>query len=338
MVCLGPLTNVAENLVLLQDKIDRIIWYCSEDILGEPNFRCDIEALNTIEAMGIPLVRISNPGNQLKLNRTLVEKITEKQSIYASHLARVLNNDSITVKIDSGFFGLWDELCPVFLIHPELFSKTPKGFFKPTDPKGVAGAILDMLDGTYTDSRVFKGFPEDSSLFISSIGEKAQEIIERYGRTEWRAGVITNELHGHIGIYAIIGTKMGIRAREYFNIGVDDLSVLSHAGTNPPISCLNDGIQVSTGASVGHGLIDIDRNIANPTPEALFTCKNETIRISLKDALANNIREEVARGVKKYGLEDARYWEYIQTLAIRYWLELSRYEIFEIEKGYSTGD
>ena len=34
------------------------------------------------------------------------------------------------------------------------------------------------------------------------------EIIERYGLEEWKVGVLANELHGHLGIYATVGVKI----------------------------------------------------------------------------------------------------------------------------------
>ena len=54
---------------------------------------------------------------------------------------------------------------------------------------------------------------------------------------------------------------MGIRAREYFNTGVDEFSAVSFAGSIPPLSCMNDGIQVSTGATPGHGLLTVINDI-----------------------------------------------------------------------------
>ena len=47
---------------------------------------------------------------------------------------------------------------------------------------------------------------------------------------------MTNEIHGHTGIYSIIGAKMGIRAMEYFNVGVNNLMITSFAGSEPPLS------------------------------------------------------------------------------------------------------
>ena len=141
--------------------------------------------------------------------------------------------------------------------------------------------------------------------------------------------MLTNELHGHLGIYATVGVKMGIRAREYFNIGVDDIEVTTFAGRKPPVSCMNDGLQAGTGASVGHGLITV-ADTDHPRPEARFTFKGKTIRLALKPEYAERIRRDVRRGIELYGDLTEAYWLYVRELALRYWLDFDRYEIFDL--------
>jgi formylmethanofuran dehydrogenase subunit E len=51
------------------------------------------------------------------------------------------------------------------------------------------------------------------------------------------------QFHEHLGIYSILGAKMGFRAREYFNVGIDELKIKSFVGSRPPVSCLNDGLE-----------------------------------------------------------------------------------------------
>ena len=147
--------------------------------------------------------------------------------------------------------------------------------------------------------------------------------------------VLTNELHGHLGIYATVGVKMGIRAREYFNIGVDDIEVTTYAGHTPPVSCMNDGLQVGTGASVGHGLIRVAA-VDAPQPEALFRFKDKTIRLRLKPEYAERIRRDVRRGVELHGDRTEAYWQYVRELALHYWLDFDRHEIFELEPVTGT--
>jgi len=61
------------------------------------------------------------------------------------------------------------------------------------------------------------------------------------------------QFHGHLGPWAAAGLRMGIGAREavgahgYFDLEVEALGPLDR----PPRSCLLDGLQVSTGATLG---------------------------------------------------------------------------------------
>ena len=145
-------------------------------------------------------------------------------------------------------------------------------------------------------------------------------IIQKHGKEEWRIGVLTNELHGHLGIYAIVGAKMGLRARQYFHIGLDDISILSHAGSVPPLSCMNDGLQVSTGGTLGHGLITV--SLAPPfQPKADFTFKAKSVCLRLKDEYWDIIREDIKKGIELWGLNTEDYWKYVRKLALNYWLE-----------------
>jgi len=155
--------------------------------------------------------------------------------------------------------------------------------------------------------------------------------VQRYGLSEFRAAVLTNELHGHLGIFATVGVKMGIRAREYFDIGVDDMHVTTYAGNRPPVSCLNDGLQVSTGGTLGHGLITVAEVKAGDTrPEATFTFKNKKVTLRLKPEYERRVREDLKKGVETYGADTEANWQYVRALAIQYWLDWDRHEIFDI--------
>lgn len=175
-------------------------------------------------------------------------------------------------------------------------------------------------------SHVFDRFPESPEWFAPEID--VEEIVRRYGSDEWRAGVLTNEIHGHLGIYAVIGVKMGIYALELLDTGIDDISVTSYAGSQPPLSCMNDGLQISTGATVGHGLFHVACN-PNPHPEATFHFWNRSVTLQLLPEYAARIRENVLEGVRLYGNHTETYWEYIRRLAIRYWLEFDRRFLFQ---------
>ena len=153
------------------------------------------------------------------------------------------------------------------------------------------------------DAVVFRGFPVDPALFRDDVASIADEIVGRHGLEEWRAAVIANELHRHLGIYSIIGVKMGIRARELLNATLDDLEVTSLASNEPPLSCLNDGLQASTGASLGRGSISIDPS-GDPSGTmagAIFMKEGKRLKITVKDSVIAGIREDIRSAVAEHG-------------------------------------
>lgn len=172
---------------------------------------------------------------------------------------------------------------------------------------------------------VFSIFPESEELFAEDI--RVHEIISRHGHAEWRAAVLTNELHGHLGIYAIIGVKMGVRATELLHTGIDDIRVTSFAGSTPPVSCMNDGLQVSTGGTVGHGLFSISGE-KDIRPAAAFSFRNKEVIMQLKPGYTEQIRQDIATGIRTYGTHTQPYWQYVRKLAIHYWYLFDRKQLF----------
>jgi len=175
---------------------------------------------------------------------------------------------------------------------------------------------------------IFNTFPDNPELYNQDLCPIVATTIARYGKVEWRAAILTTEMHGHLGIYAIVGVKMGVRALEYLHADIGDVNIISLAGTAPPESCLNDGLQVSTGATLGHGLIQ-SLPTDNPLSEATFSTKEKSIRMRLREDVSQMIRDEIKGAVEKFG-HSPDYWSYVRQLAVRYWHELDRHEIFEI--------
>ncbi len=54
--------------------------------------------------------------------------------------------------------------------------------------------------------------------------------------------------HGHLGPYVVIGYRMGRLARERFD---GKMTAVVFAGRHPPMSCLIDGVQFTTGCTLG---------------------------------------------------------------------------------------
>lgn len=341
-IALGPLTNLDDVLQArpeLKKRIDRVVWYNDRaKPLAGANYKTDKTAAKRVLASGIPVTVIgANPASPILITPALVDSIAVVPNAYARKIADTHRTSPLARLIDRRHLEAWDELVAVWLFTPELFtaqdiSETVQ-FCTLRDPDAAAQAetvMVAILRGKPdSESKVFYGFPVQHDLYAPEVIPIIDETIDRHGPGEWRAGVLTNELHGHLGIYATIGVKMGIRAREYFNIGVDDIVVTSYAGHNPPVSCMNDGLQVSTGGTVGHGLISVAEE--EPVrPEARFSFKGKTLRLKLKPEYAARIRDDVQRGIERYGDLTEPYWEYIKGLALKYWRDFDRHEIFEM--------
>jgi len=344
VVCLalGALTNVADLLdgrPDLKGRIDRVIWYSdSAQPLSDANYLADSAAARRVFRSGVPVYAVSaDAGHPLAVTPALLDTIRSIPTVYARKIAQTHGAPPLAELVGKGHLKVWDELTALYLFAPELFScrETGSGAIACTLAGDVAAGqaaarLSAILRGKPdSESRVFYGFPMRRDLYAADVAPLIDSTIARHGLSEWRAGVLTNELHGHLGIYATIGVKMGIRAREYFNIGVDDIRVTSFAGSNPPVSCLNDGLQVGTGATVGHGLIAVAQS-GPVRPEARFTFKGKTIRLALKPACAARIRDDVKRGIERCGGLTESYWQYVRGLALQYWRDWDRHEIFEL--------
>ena len=347
-LCFGTLTNLNDALTAkpqLKERIDRVIWYnSSAHPLKGANYNADRVSADKLLASDVQIDMVSGEAeHEITIDGQYLNMIDGVNNAYAKKIVESHSNGILKPVVASRHMKMWDDLAVVYLFAPELFISTnihqPASVYSLANADAVRKAkemTVEILTGKPdNESRVFFGFPDDPSLYAADVAPVMKNIITHHGKSEWRAGVLTNELHGHLGIYAIIGVKMGIRAREFFNIGVDDIIVVSYAGLQPPISCMNDGLQVSTGGTLGHGLISVAAN-ESVRPEATFTFKNKTLRLKLKPAYAQQIRKDVEDAIKQHGNLTEPYWQQIRTLAIKYWEEFDRHEMFEMSWRQNT--
>lgn len=320
------------------DLVERIIWYNESDIEKGYNYSVDPGSYAFILQSGVRLEVVSNPGDSYAITPDYFDLIQKEPSIYASQISRVHAQPVVASRIDNAHLKLWDDLVPLYLTVPLLFTlEDEAGIRRATlarnlPPDFVYETIGKLLaSASVTNNRVFNSFPVDTALYKPDYAGMLEETIAKFGLIEWKAVSMTNEIHGHTGIYSIIGAKMGIRAMDYFNVGINNLIITTFAGNNPPLSCFNDGIQISTGATIGQGLITIADSVS-AIPSALIEFNHQIVRISLKPEMAQQMRKEIKYGVDTFGLQTDRYWIYIEQLAIRYWADFDRNKIFVIER------
>jgi inosine-uridine nucleoside N-ribohydrolase/formylmethanofuran dehydrogenase subunit E len=326
---LETINSLIQSDATLKSRIKNIVWTagCS-DMEDKFNYKLSPDSYMEISHSGIPLY-IININEELKYSGEVIKEIESAGNICSESILQ-----SFQIK-DSPFAKVcYDEMAALYIHSDSLFASDTLEenvmCVSPSKENTLSYIPLAVKSKNTTGNQVLASFPVQPEDYYTDVGEILNAVYNHYGPEEWQACVITSELHRHLGVYSITGAKMGIRALEYFGAGVDEMSVVSHAGTTPPFSCLNDGLQVSTGATLGHGLIKVAGESLK-LPQAEFTYLNQTIIIKLKDEYRQEIEKEVKELVMVYTLDSNIYWDLIRQLALRCWKDWNRHEVFEIE-------
>jgi formylmethanofuran dehydrogenase subunit E len=125
------------------------------------------------------------------------------------------------------------------------------------------------------------------------------------------------EFHGHLGPFLVIGVKMGLLGRNAFN---DGCSVEVRTSCYPPLSCVIDGVQVSSGSTVGNGRLVVKD--ADSEVSAFFKGNGGG---SLKILLKNEVRTDLLETCKRAGKAE------LETVAHRM-VEAPMEKIFALEE------
>ena len=338
-LCLGGMSTVSlamKELPVFKQQVKEIIWSADvADYKDGFNFKIDISSAEKVLKGDIPVRVVSGLGEEIFYNEAMIKAISEIPTIYANRISGFFSSE--VAKNHKYSYSGNDEMVALYLHYPVLFQKGSEANDFEISPGNIhilrENSLKILAGETVSKNQVIKEFPTDPSFYSADIEPFVAEIVKKYGIDEWISGVIANELHRHLGVFAIVGVKMGIRAREYFDTGVDEFSAVSFAGSVPPLSCMNDGIQVSTGATPGHGLLTVSSDIVTG-PIVEFTNMNRKIRLSLKPEIAEKISSELKEINFINGLDSNIYWELVRKNSIKYWLNLDRHDIFIIEEIY----
>jgi pyrimidine-specific ribonucleoside hydrolase len=340
LVALGSLKTFSDWIKTRENaaaSIERIIWYNSHNIREGFNYQISPGSFEFISKSGIPFEVVTSNRDDLMVGQDYLYRLQAAGSVYAGQIYNVHTQPPVAEKTSQRHLHLRDDMVPLYLTVPVMFNIETKPGVKLVSlsrdiPPGFVYETIGKLlaSATGTNNRVFATFPVDTALYKPGIAAMLKETIEKFGLIEWKAICMTNEIHGHTGIYSIIGAKMGIRAMEFFNVGVNNMEVITYAGSDPPLSCFNDGVQISTGATIGQGLITVSDSVS-AVPSAIFEFNHQKVNISLRPEIAMQMQEEISAGVAKYGLLSNKYWLYIEDLAMDYWKGFDRQEIFTID-------
>ncbi|KYK29049.1 MAG: hypothetical protein AYK23_01695 [Candidatus Proteinoplasmatales archaeon SG8-5] len=101
------------------------------------------------------------------------------------------------------------------------------------------------------------------------------------------------EFHGHLGPFAALGFRMGRIANSKLGEKPFCKSARALTGTTRPMSCLIDGVQLSSGCTLGKGNIEVEEAGA---AQVIFTDNDgRYLMISVKQSVLDRIRTECTK-------------------------------------------
>ena len=97
--------------------------------------------------------------------------------------------------------------------------------------------------------------------------------------------------HGHLGVYVTLGMRMGQIGKRRFG-HYKGLFARVRSRPEPPMLCVVDGVQFSSGCTMGKGNI---RAEPGEDPEVLFTKDGRSLRVALRAGWRERIDREMSK-------------------------------------------
>lgn len=127
--------------------------------------------------------------------------------------------------------------------------------------------------------------------------------------------VALQRFHGHLGVYVTLGLRMGAIGKRRFG-QYKGLTATVRSQPEPPMRCVLDGIQFSSGCTMGKGNIVLE---PGTDPEVEFEKGNVRLRIVLRPGWRERIDREMS---KDRELEQSLFY-----------YEIPERDVFEIREG-----
>ena len=103
--------------------------------------------------------------------------------------------------------------------------------------------------------------------------------------------VALQRFHGHLGVYVTLGLRMGAIGKRRFG-HYKGLTATVRSGLEPPMRCVLDGVQFSSGCTMGKGNIALE---SGSEPEVAFEKDGRRIRIGLRSGWRERIDQEMSK-------------------------------------------
>lgn len=100
--------------------------------------------------------------------------------------------------------------------------------------------------------------------------------------------------HGHPGVFLAIGIRMGLLALKYLNSkGHFELEAFIQTRERPPYRCLLDGIQFSTGCTIGKDNLEIKYSINGDIFGVFKTQSGNKFEIKVLPEFLEHIKKQI---------------------------------------------
>ena len=127
--------------------------------------------------------------------------------------------------------------------------------------------------------------------------------------------IALQRFHGHLGVYVTLGLRMGAIGKRRFG-HYKGLTATVQSNTEPPMRCVLDGVQFSSGCTMGKGNIALE---PGSEPEVAFEKDGRSVRISLRPGWRERIDREMSKDK-----------EIEQSL---FYYEIPESEVFDVREG-----
>jgi len=121
-------------------------------------------------------------------------------------------------------------------------------------------------------------------------------------------------LHGHLGPYLVAGIRIGLLAlRLLDSSGYFGLRAESEAGRTTPLSCLNDGVQIGSGCTIGKGNL---RVVGEEKPRVRFIADDgHAVTIELRPEIERSFRDSdtIAKARELETIPDEELFEWTMS-------------------------
>jgi pyrimidine-specific ribonucleoside hydrolase len=342
-ICLGPLTNLAAVLTQNPELRQRLkaLFYAGtppDDPSPSWNTARDLEAARRVFASGVQIFAFHLKPHPLHLDVDLLKQIQDLDTPAAKLISLLYQCPQTKKLLGTEHSQTWDDSIPLYLNDPSLGRLEARAGTPPVqvlvnwDGNRARVTYLELLQGSGSqflaprETVVLRRYPTEPREFRPDVRPFLKQIIARHGLEEFKAALLTTEMHRHLGTFSILGAKMGIRAREILGANLGTLAVETKAGLKPPLSCINDGLQVATGASLGRGTIRVREG--EPIPAATFQYGSQKLTLRLKEDIFRRIGAEQEVAGQRFGNASPGYFQEIRASSLKHWLEFDRREIF----------